>query len=89
MLKETLELRNELHDILNHCKNMEPGYTSAVQNALYVRYKGKPYAMHLIEMEDDVVTDRDREHYVHSDDNSIKDWKNLDKLKYLIPKNNF
>ena len=89
MLKETTELKLKLFNLFNELKDIEAGINGEVHDAVYLRYKGKPYAVHLIKMEDDVVTEKDRKHYVHISDNRIKDYKNLEKLKYLIPKNNF
>ena len=84
MLKETFELKEQLFDILNYMKDMEAGTTSEIKDAIYLRYKGKPYAIHLIEMEESEVTEKDRKKYVNSDDAYIKDMKNMDSMRHFL-----
>ena len=64
MLNETRDLKLELFDVLNKLKNMEAGMSSKLHDSIYLRYKGKPYAIHLVELEDAEVTERDRKKYV-------------------------
>ena len=84
MWNETRELKLDLFDILNKCKNMDAGMSSKCLDAIYLRYKGKPYAIHLIELEDSQVTEKDRKKYVNCDDTYIKDMKNIDSMIYFI-----
>ena len=63
MNKETSELKLELFRLLNMIKNMEAGMGSGIYDAIYLRYKNKPYAIHLVEIEDAEVTDTDRKKY--------------------------
>lgn len=84
MNKETSELKLELFQLLNMIKNMEAGMDGEIHDAIYLRYKNKPYAIHLVEMEDAEVTDKDRKKYLNCDDTYIKDMKNIESMKYFI-----
>ena len=84
MNKETSELKLELFRLLNMIKNMEAGMDGEIHDAIYLRYKDKPYAIHLVELEDAQVTDTDREKYLNCDDRHIKDMKNIESMKYFI-----
>ena len=84
MNKETSELKLELFRLLNMIKNMEAGMGSGIHDAIYLRYKDKPYAIHLVELEDAQVTDKDRKKYLNCDDTYIKDMKNIESMKYFM-----
>ena len=84
MLKETFELKEQLFDILNYMKDMEAGMSSKLHDSIYLRYKGKPYAIHLIELEDAEITEKDRKKYVNCNDTYIKDMKNIDSMETFL-----
>ena len=84
MLNETRDLKLELFDVLNKLKNMEAGMSSKLHDSIYLRYKGKPYAIHLIELEDAEVTEKDRKKYVNCDDTYIKDMKNITSMETFL-----
>lgn len=81
--KITSELKLQLFDILNHVKDMEPGCDST-PNIFYLNYKGKHYAIKLIEMDEPIITDRDREKYLNCEEKHIKAFKCIYQLKYLV-----
>ena len=84
MNKETSELKLELYRLLNMIKNMEAGMDGEIHDAVYLRYKDKPYAIHLVDMKDAEVTDKDRKKYLNCDDTYIKDMKNIESMKHFI-----
>ena len=80
-------MENMIHkitEILNNCKGFNVGWDGDSLNKgyFYIRYEGKPYAIKVIEMDDAVITDRDRQHYANSSDETIKDFKNIKNLEY-------
>ena len=84
MLKETRDLKLELFDILNKLKDMEAGMSSKLHDSIYLRYKGKPYAIHLIELEDAEVNEKDKKKYINCDDTYIRDMKNIDSMETFL-----
>ena len=84
MNKKTSELKLELFQLLNMIKDMEAGMDGEIHDAIYLRYKDKPYAIHFVELEDAQVTDKDRKNYINCDDNYIKNIKNIKSMKYFI-----
>ena len=80
--KEMWELKQQLFDILSYVKDMEPGCDST-PGLFYLNYKGKHYAIKLIEMDEPTITDRDKKKYPNCDDKYIKAMKCIDQLKYL------
>lgn len=81
MLKETKELKLKLFNLFNELKDMEAGIDGEIHNAVYLRYNGKPYAVHLVEMEDAEVTEKDKQRYPHQSEQYIKDMKNIRSMK--------
>ena len=79
----TSELKLQLFDILGYIKDIEPGCDST-PGIFYLNYKGKHYAINLIEMDEPTITDRDKKKYINCDDKYIKAMKCIDQLKYLI-----
>lgn len=80
--KITRELKQLLFDILSYVKDMEPGCDST-PGIFYLNYKDKHYAINLIEMDEPIITDRDKKKYINCDDKYIKAMKCIDQLKYL------
>ena len=80
--KNTRELKQQLFDILSYVKDMEPGHDST-PGIFYLNYKGKHYAINLIEMDEPTITDSDKKKYLNCDDKYIKAMKCIDQLKYL------
>lgn len=84
MLKETAELKLKLFNIFNELKDMEAGIDGQIHDAIYLRYKDRPYAVHLVEMEDSTVTEKDKQKYPHQTEQYIKDSKNIKTMKFFI-----
>ena len=84
MLKETTELKLKLFNLFNELKDMESGIDGEIHDAVYLRYKGKPYAVHLVEMEDAEVTEKDKQRYPHQNEQYIKDMKNIRSMKTFL-----
>ena len=81
--KITMELKQQLFDILSYVKDMEPGCDST-PGIFYLNYKGKHYAIKLIEMAEPTIIDKDKKKYINCDDSYIKAMKCIDQLKYLV-----
>lgn len=81
--KEIWELKQQLFDILSYCKDMEPGCDST-PGIFYLNFKGKHYAIKLIEMDAPSISDKDKKKYFNCDDKYIRAMKCIDQLKYLV-----
>ncbi len=78
-----IELIIKLHNVLNNVKGFITGYsTKGCNYRMYVNYEGKHYMLKLVELDPIEVTDRDRERYKNSDDDTILGFKYIDKLNY-------
>ncbi len=77
------ELITKLHTVLNNVKGFITGYgTKGFNDRMYINYNGKHYMLKLVELDPIEVTDKDREKYRNSDDETILGFKYIDKLKY-------
>lgn len=77
------ELIIKLHGILNQMKGFITGYgTKNCDDRMYVNYNGKHYMLKLVELDPIEVTDKDRENYRNTDDETILGIKYIGKLRY-------
>ena len=78
-------ITQRIHKVLSEVKGFDAvGLDSSDKEHLYIRYNGKPYAVKIVAMEEQKITQSHRDRYLNTDETSLQDFVNLGQVKYWV-----
>ena len=75
----------KIHRVLNEVKGFDTvGIDGSDDTHLYIRYDGKPYAVKIVPMEEQKVSQSHRDRYLNTDEKALQDIVNFNQVKYIV-----
>lgn len=78
-------ITQKIHKVLNEVKGFDTvGLDGSDNEHLYIRYNGKPYAVKIVPMEEQKITQSHRDRYLNTDETALQDIVNFKQVKYWV-----
>lgn len=80
-----MRITRDMHQILNQIKGFDTvGRDGSNPEYLYIRYDGKPYAVRVVEMKEERVTDADMKKHYNLDADGVQNIVNFKAIKRYL-----